>query len=113
MYIYCKEKKQQNKQNNKKDDKMITKRTTNIISITLILIGMGWMIVKGAYDLGYRKAMLASEDRVEWAIQETSDDLLVACEAKIDELNAECDAKVEKATYKAKIDGKNEILEQF
>lgn len=85
------------------------KKTINIISIILILIGMGWMIVKGAYDLGYRKAMLASEDKVEWAIQETSDDLLVACEAKIDAMNKECDAKVEKA----KIDGKNEILEQF
>lgn len=88
---------------------MVTKRTMNIISITLILIGMGWMIVKGAYDLGYRKAMLVSEDKVEWAIQETSDDLLVACEAKIDAMNEECDAKVEQA----KIDGRNEILEQF
>lgn len=28
-------------------------------------------------------------DAIAWAIQDTSDELLVACEAKIDELNAE------------------------
>lgn len=28
-------------------------------------------------------------DAIAWAIQDTSDDLLVACEAKIDEINTE------------------------
>lgn len=83
------------------------------IAMTLIIICVGWMIISTIYGVGRAKGivqareelMMQCEDRIEWAIQETSDELLIACETKITEFENQCDKLIEEA--------KEEVLAQF
>ena len=79
------------------------------IGLIIVLIGIVWMIGKTIYGIGYRDGREMMETRCEdvklEVIQETSDDLLVACEQKIDMMDELCEAKVQAA--------QEEILEMF
>lgn len=72
------------------------------IGIIIITIALGWMAIKCAYGIGYKNGTID-------ATQETSDELLVACEAKIDEMEADYNKKIQEAYEQ----GRNDVLEAF
>jgi len=80
------------------------------IMTTIIIICLGWMLVQTIYGVGRAKGFVEGqkttcEEQVAWAIQNTSDDLLVACEQKITQMENQCDDLIEEA--------KEEVLAQF
>jgi hypothetical protein len=59
-----------------------------IAGLGLVVAGFGVLLCLGKqiYQDGYTAGLKAGEEKVAQAIQDTSDELLVACEAKIDEI---------------------------
>lgn len=78
------------------------KKNMKKIGIIIITIALGWMAIKCAYGVGYKNGTID-------ATQETSDELLVACEAKIDEMEAKYNKKIQEAYEQ----GQNDALEIF
>lgn len=76
------------------------------IATGLIIISTCWMAIKCAYGIGYRNGTLD-------ATQETSDDLLVACEQRLDQMEDICTDAIADAVARAQEQGRQEILEQF
>lgn len=72
------------------------------IGIIIITIALSWMAIKCAYGVGYKNGTID-------ATQETSDELLVDCEAKIDEIEADYNKKIQEAYEQ----GRNDVLEAF
>lgn len=77
-----------------------------IIGIIILTIALGWMAIKCAYGIGYKNGTID-------ATQETSDELLVACEAKIDEMEADYNKKILMHKQEAYEQGRNDVLEAF
>lgn len=80
----------------------INMKKTHMIGIIVIILALGWMTIKCAYGIGYKNGTID-------ATQETSDELLVICEAKIDELEAKYNKKIQEAYEQ----GQNDVLEAF
>jgi flagellar biosynthesis/type III secretory pathway protein FliH len=59
-----------------------------VAGLTLVVAGCGVLLylAEQIYKDGYNAGLKAGEEKVAQAIQDTSDELLVACEAKIDEI---------------------------
>lgn len=68
------------------------KRQT-IIAVFITIIAM-WI----AHRLDMKSYERMCKDTVEWAIQDTSDATLAACEDRIDELAAQCNISIEDLT---------------